>query len=128
LRASCFIEKEKIRPWGLFGGKPGKNSAVLVSTSGGKRFRTFSNAFGVACNGKFSDVYLKRGDSIRIVTSGGGGYGDPLQRDFERIEEDVRQGLIPRDQASEDYCVVFKRGRPEIDVVATKRLRQGSAT
>jgi N-methylhydantoinase B len=125
LRASCFIEKEKIRPWGLFGGKPGKNAAVLVSTDGGRRFRTFGDAFGVACNGKFSDVYLKKGDSIRIVTSGGGGYGKPLARDFERIEEDVRQGLIPRRQAEEDYDVVFKRGRAEVNVEATERLRKG---
>jgi N-methylhydantoinase B/oxoprolinase/acetone carboxylase alpha subunit len=126
LRASCFIEKEKIRPWGLFGGGPGKNSAVLVSPRESKRFRTFSDTFGVACNGKFSDVYLKRGDSIRIVTSGGGGYGDPLERDFDRITEDVRQGLIPRAQASEEYSVVFKRGSPEIDVAATEALRRGA--
>ena len=78
MRVSCFIEKEKIRPWGLFGGEPGKNSAIMVSQDGGETFRTLTEAFGVACNGKFSDVYLARGDSIRIVTSGGGGYGHRL--------------------------------------------------
>jgi N-methylhydantoinase B len=123
LRASCFIEKEKIRPWGLFGGEPGKNSAVLVSTDGGKRFRTFGKVFGVACNGKFSDVYLKKGDSIRIVTSGGGGYGPPRDRDHERIEQDVLQGYIPRRQAQEEYSVVFRRGTARIDAEATVRLR-----
>jgi 5-oxoprolinase (ATP-hydrolysing)/N-methylhydantoinase B len=73
MRVSCFIEKEDIRPWGLFGGEPGRNSGIKVSQDGGETFKTMTEGFGVACNGKFSDVYLARGDSIRITTSGGGG-------------------------------------------------------
>jgi len=123
LRVSCFIEKEVIEPWGLFGGRPGKNSAMLVSRDGGHTFATFGEAFGVVCNGKFSDVYLRKGDIVRIVTSGGGGYGDPFERDFERIEEDVRQGLIPAAQAAAEYEVVFREGGPEVDREATARVR-----
>lgn len=122
LRVSGFIEKERTRPWGLFGGEPGKTAALLVRTRG-KDFRTFGEAFGVACNGKFSDVYLAKGDSIRIVTSGGGGYGSPLEREPERIEEDVRQGFISHEQAEEEYGVVFVDGRVEIDRERTEHLR-----
>ena len=95
---------------------------MLVQTNGGD-FRTVKEAFGVACNGKFSDIYLKRGDSIRIVTSGGGGYGDPFERDLERIEKDVRQGLISREQAEQEYGVVFADGTATIDASATERRR-----
>lgn len=123
LRVSAFIEKEQIAPWGLFGGKPGKRSAILVRTAGSDRFRTFSEAFGTRCNGKFSDVYLRRGDVIALRTSGGGGYGDPLERDFARIEEDVRQGFVPREQAEAEYCVVFAPDGETIDAEATARLR-----
>jgi N-methylhydantoinase B len=123
LRVSCFIEKERIRPWGLFGGKEGKNAAILVSTDGGETFRTIAEAFGVACNGKFSDVYLKKGDSLRIITSGGGGYGDPLDRPFDRIEQDVLQGFVSRKQAEEEYCVVFDAAERQIDREATESYR-----
>ena len=128
LRVSCFIEKEEIRPWGLFGGEPGKNSGILVSQDGGETFRTMTEAFGVKCNGKFSDVYLAKGDSLRIITSGGGGYGPALERSFDRIEEDVRQGFIPREQAESEYVVRFRADSVEIDVPATEALRRdGSA-
>lgn len=124
MRVSCFVEKEKLRPWGLFGGEEGKNAGIFVSRDGGETFATVSELFGVVCNGKFSDVYLQRGDIIRIATSGGGGYGPPSERDFERIEEDVRQGYIPREQAEDEYAVVFNGGE-RIDAEATARLRGG---
>ena len=124
LRVSCFIEKEKHRPWGLFGGKPGKNSAMLVRREADSEWGTFTGLFGVACNGKFSDVYLRKGDRVRIVTSGGGGYGDPLERDLERIAEDVLQGFISASQAAEEYGVVYLADGVTIDEQATARRRR----
>jgi N-methylhydantoinase B len=126
MRVSCFIEKEDIRPWGLFGGESGKNSGIKVSQDGGETFRTMTEAFGVACNGKFSDVYLTRGDSIRITTSGGGGYGPPLERAFDRIEEDVRQGFMSKEQAETEYTMRFRAGSTDVDVSATEALRSES--
>jgi N-methylhydantoinase B/oxoprolinase/acetone carboxylase alpha subunit len=128
LRVSCFIEKEDIRPWGLFGGEPGKNSGIVVSQDGGETFQTMTESFGVACNGKFSDVYLAEGDSLRIITSGGGGYGSPLERTFDRIEEDVRQGFISKTQAEAEYAVAFRAGTNEVDPAATDALRRDHAS
>ena len=126
MRMSCFVEKVELSPWGLFGGQEGKRSSVLVSRGGGD-FETFGKAFGVACNGKFSDVYLQRGDVVRIVTAGGGGYGDPHRRRFEEIEEDVRQGLIAGDQAAAEYDVVFGPDGEHVDPVRTESLRAKGA-
>jgi N-methylhydantoinase B len=107
MRLSSFMEKQEQPPWGLFGGLPGKNSEMLVARAGEEDFRTFSDAFGVACTGKFSDVYLERGDRVRITTSGGGGYGDPLTRSVDLIADDVRQGFLSAAQAVEEYGAVL---------------------
>lgn len=120
---SAFIEREKQDPWGLFGGKPGKKATILIRKAGEDRFRTFKDVYHVTCNGKFSNVVVTKGDSISIITSGGGGYGNPLERDSELIERDVREGFISKDQASEEYQVVFKPNNFEIDVEATKKKR-----
>lgn len=125
MRVSAFIEKETIQPWGLFGGGPGKNSAILVRHGQDPEFATFKEAFHTACNGKFSDILLHQGDALKLVTSGGGGYGDPLERDIERIAEDVRQGYLSREQAEREYVVVLKDGAPEVDVERTRALREG---
>ena len=45
MRMSCFLEKVELSPWGLFGGKQGKRSAVLVSRGGGD-FETFVKRSG----------------------------------------------------------------------------------
>lgn len=126
VRASGFIEKEKVAPWGLFGGQEGRRSAILIRRADAERFATFGEAFGTRCNGKFSDVYLRAGDVVRLSTSGGGGYGDPLRRDFARIEEDVRQGFVPRAQAEAEYQVVFSADGTTIDRAATERRRAGA--
>ena len=122
LRVSCFIEKEKTRPWGLFDGEPGKTAAMLVQRSDDEDWTTFTEAFGVACNGKFSDVRLGAGDRIRTVTSGGGGYGDPLERETDRVAVDVRQGFIGPALAAEEYGVVCDDAGT-VDEAATARLR-----
>ena len=122
LRVSCFIEKEKTRPWGLFEGGAGKNSAMLVQRESDEEWTTFTEAFGVACNGKFSDVRLGPGDRVRTVTSGGGGYGDPLDRETDRVTVDVRQGFISPALAAEEYGVVCSDDGT-VDEAATSALR-----
>ena len=58
LRVSCFIEKEETRPGGSSAASRARTRRSSSQRAGGDDFRTFSEAFGVACNGKFSDVYL----------------------------------------------------------------------
>jgi N-methylhydantoinase B len=127
VRASGFIEKEKIAPWGLFGGQEGKRSSILVKQVGSSVFKNFHEAYQTRCNGKFSDIYLHDGDVLRLTTSGGGGYGDPLERDFERIEEDVLQGFISRPQAEAEYTVAFGLDSAAIDPSATASKRAPKA-
>jgi N-methylhydantoinase B len=54
---------------------------------------------------RFSGVRLKRDDIVRLEKAGGGGYGDPHRRAFERILEDVLDGLVTRAAAIADYGV-----------------------
>lgn len=119
LEISMFMERERIRPRGLFGGHDGPTSAILVSRDGGETFETPTEAFGVTCNAKFSGVRLKRGDIIRVMIPGGGGYGPPLERDLERIEEDLRQGYISVEDAERDYGVVVAADGVRVDRDAT---------
>ncbi len=126
LRVSAFVERNVIQPEGLFDGRPGENSALLVKTLGRDDYRTVPDAFGTKCNAKFSDVYMAKGDVIRLETSGGGGYGDPGEREWSRIENDVREGYVSRGKAERDYRVAFGPG-DVIDPAATRRLRDAQA-
>ena len=65
----------------------------------------------------------------RYITNGGGGWGDPMARDPERVLRDVRNGYVSQDGAKHTYGVVIV-GDPEfdpegltIDAVATAALR-----
>ncbi len=71
---------------------------------------------------KTPDQPLAKGDRMTIVTGGGGGYGNPLEREPERVFEDVCEGLVSIDAAREFYGVVFDEdGNP--DLAATDALR-----
>ncbi|MCA9859936.1 MAG: hydantoinase B/oxoprolinase family protein, partial [Thermomicrobiales bacterium] len=56
---------------------------------------------------KTPDQPIAKGDLMTIVTGGGGGYGNPLERDPERVLEDVLEGLVSVEAAHELYGVVF---------------------
>jgi hypothetical protein len=61
-------------------------------------------------------------DAIRLELPGGGGYGDPRERDPKRVLDDLLDGMITADGAPRDYGVVVdKHGR--IDLTETNRLR-----
>ena len=105
LRVSAFIERVETAPEGFYGGLPGERSHLFVKRRGEDGYLTFPEAFGTVCEGKFSDVYMKRGDVIRLETSGGGGYGDPRQRDLERVLHDVEEGFVSAGQAEGSYKV-----------------------
>jgi N-methylhydantoinase B len=63
------------------------------------------------------------GTTVMIVTAGGGGWGDPLQRDPARVADDVREEHVSIGSARDEYGVVFKADTLEVDEQATAARR-----
>jgi N-methylhydantoinase B/oxoprolinase/acetone carboxylase alpha subunit len=100
---SALFDRVKLAPPGLFGGHEGGRSALLVRRAGSNRFQSFDEAFGVASPSKFTNVVLHRGDELYYRTPGGGGIGDPAERDPALVAEDVREGYVSAANAARDY-------------------------
>ena len=96
-------------PEGLFGGKPGAKARFLVNGEAG-------NPYGL--------TQLKPGDVVTIDAPGGGGYGNPLEREPEMVEADVAEGYVTPEQARSDYGVVIDRRTMKVDMEATRALRE----
>jgi N-methylhydantoinase B/oxoprolinase/acetone carboxylase alpha subunit len=60
-------------------------------------------AYGKKSTSRYSNVQIRKGDRLRLVSPGGGGYGDPRDRDRELIVNDIRQGYVSRTAAERDY-------------------------
>ena len=76
---------------------------------------------------KHVGIKLQRGGSVRLETPGGGGYGDPLQRDMEAVVSDVRLGYISETAARDHYGVaIASDGSADVD--ATTALRADMRT
>ena len=93
---------------GLFGGGDGSRAQFLV-------------------NGVAGDPYgltqLKSGDIITMDAAGGGGYGDPVERDAEMVMKDVLNGYVSLEGAREDYGVAIDPETMKVDIDETERLR-----
>ena len=70
-------------------------------------------------------THLDEGDVLEVFTTGGGGYGDPLGRDPERVLGDVLDGRVSVEGARRDYGVVVDAAEGRIDRAATESLRGG---
>jgi N-methylhydantoinase B len=117
LSADCLLiargqERHRFRPWGLRGGYCGGKAAAYLTRAG------TDTPVDI---GRVDTLHLTAGDIVRIVTSGGGGYGDPLDRDPQRVLADVRDGVVSLVAAERDYGVVIAQGI--LDVKATAALR-----
>jgi len=102
-------------PHGLFGGTSGGPALNLVSTAAGDRTLPPMPV---------DRLTLNRGDVFRHVMAGGGGYGNPLARDPDRVREDVIDGKVGAIQARTAYGVVLGDAPDHVvDVAATRALR-----
>jgi N-methylhydantoinase B len=68
---------------------------------------------------------VKKGDVMRLATSGGGGWGHPFDRPLERVRRDVLGGVVSVEAARTDYGVVIDAAGT-IDASATRALRATS--
>ncbi|WP_428103149.1 hydantoinase B/oxoprolinase family protein [Candidatus Rariloculus sp.] len=100
-------------PWGLAGGKPGQIAATLVKAPGDDEFHESADQRPV----------WPADTRVAYMTAGGGGWGDPLDRDPERILRDVREAYVSAESARDDYGVVLSAGNGDIDLAATNELR-----
>ncbi|HEX2071979.1 MAG TPA: hydantoinase B/oxoprolinase family protein [Thermoleophilaceae bacterium] len=105
ITASALFDrtKDEFRAWGLDGGGPGGYGAILVKRAGDDAFRSFPEAFGTVSASKFTNIVLRAGDEVLLDSPGGGGYGDPRERDRARLERDVAEGLVTPASARELY-------------------------
>jgi N-methylhydantoinase B len=116
------------RPYGLLGGEPGGASWNLLNPddpdpTAPNNLRPAPGAPRILPTLPMESVGLRRGDVFRHLLAGGGGYGDPLERDPARVREDVLDEKLSPAAAQRDYGVVLDPATGEIDHAATRELR-----
>jgi N-methylhydantoinase B len=90
---SIMAERNKIKPWGLAGGHGGATGEYILVKVDGSETRLPSKC----------TIIINRGETLIIRTPGGGGYGEPSERDPALIREDILNGLVSPEAAREYY-------------------------
>ena len=126
----CVADRAILSCWGLRGGKAGAPFKVTVDP-GGPNERVLP--------GLVDDEPIPAGTLVRVETTGGGGWGDPLEREPELVALDALEGKISARAAREEYGVVLAGAdraprasgeppvgaAPRVDAAATRALRDG---
>ena len=100
------------KPWGGDGGQAGSCNYFELEVGNDKRRAA-----------RAPTTIMKRGDVIRMVTGGGGGYGDPFKRPIEKVFDEIRAEYITAEQARQDYGVVIAADGTSVDEAGTIKLR-----
>jgi N-methylhydantoinase B len=93
-----FVERTKSPPWGIDGGCDALPNAVSIRRAGASEDTAFPN-------GKLDGIQLAPGDAVIVATGGGGGCGDPLLREVDRVAADVVGGYVSVQAAESVYGV-----------------------
>jgi len=86
------VKKTRTRPWGLAGGHEAETNGFVLRP-GTERERAVST----------HREPVEPGDRVLVLSGGGGGHGDPAERDPERIVDDIREGYVSEAAAARDY-------------------------
>jgi N-methylhydantoinase B len=111
---SIHDDRHISQPWGILGGRPGGCSEKWLVRKDGTRQPLES---------KIDNVRVRAGDRVIFRTAGGGGWGDPLDRDPLRTRNDVARKLLSETKAREQYGVVLTGADLAVDHRATDELR-----
>ena len=112
---SIHDDRHRSQPWGILGGKPGAVSEKWLIRADGRR---------TPLESKVDNVKVAPGDRIVFRTAGGGGWGDPLERDPARVRADVRRKLMSAPAAEREYGVVLSADALDLDAAATEQRRE----
>ncbi len=107
-------DRAKIQPWGVFGGKGGQTSRSCIIRQGEV----------MPIPSKIT-TQIRQGDHYITVTPGGGGWGDPFERDPNKVRGDVLEGLVSLERAAREYGVALDPETMAVDVEETIKLRAG---
>ncbi len=111
---SCHrAERFSSSPWGVRGGLPGRRARACILRTDGTIEPVHAKQV----------VTLEEGDTVVLETAGGGGYGDPLDRDPDAVRADVLDRKVSREAAQELYGVVLAGEPVAVDETATQSLR-----
>jgi N-methylhydantoinase B len=105
------MDRFRIRPWGRKGGRPGTLGRTLLNAG-----RTTERDIG-----KIDVLKLAPGDTVHIVSPGGGGYGEPLDRDAELVRKDVSDGFVSPEEAFNVYGLVLEGGKVDLTKTVARR-------
>ncbi|MEM5541933.1 hydantoinase B/oxoprolinase family protein [Sulfitobacter sp. AS92] len=117
---SYICDRERAVVWGVEGGLPSMPHGLMVEHADTGEQDWLGSVF--------SNYKIKSGDKFTRPTAGGGGYGDPVQRDPERVRQDVIDEYVSVERAKIDYGVVIKVNDAdmldyEVDICATEQAR-----
>ena len=104
-------DRSRFRPWGILGGQAGQPSDFVLNPGTDREVR-LGNTDTIACD---------PGDVVHIHSPGGGGRGDPLERDPVRVLLDVVRGYVSLAAAAREYGVLLHDGAVDVAATAARR-------